>query len=115
MTTNTKKQDRKKINYRHFLMAVAAVIVAVGLVMGTASANVQHENELKGAFGDDYKQENVAGVGDYAGWDTTTKQLTIFQGPYMVIAAVNSVNFEDAEALDITRKFSRQFLAKLPK
>jgi len=38
MTTNTKKQDRKKINYRHFLMAVAAVIVAVGLVMGTASA-----------------------------------------------------------------------------
>lgn len=78
-------------------------------------AFVQHENELKGAFGDDYKQENVAGVGDYAGWDTTTKQLTIFQGPYMVIAAVNSVNFEDAEALDITRKFSRQFLAKLPK
>ena len=38
MTTNTKKQDRKKINYRHFLMAAAAVIVAVGLVMGTASA-----------------------------------------------------------------------------
>jgi NAD(P)-dependent dehydrogenase (short-subunit alcohol dehydrogenase family) len=38
MTTNTKKQDRKKINYRHFLMAVAPVIVAVGLVMGTASA-----------------------------------------------------------------------------
>ncbi len=38
MTTNTKKQDRKKINHRHFLMVVAAGIVAVGLVMGTASA-----------------------------------------------------------------------------
>ncbi len=36
MTTNTKKQDRKKINHRHFLMAVVAGIVAVGLVMGCA-------------------------------------------------------------------------------
>ena len=38
MTRNTKKQDRKKINHRHFLLAVVAGIVAVGLVMGTASA-----------------------------------------------------------------------------
>ncbi len=38
MTTNTKKKDRKKLDHRYFLMAVAAVIVAVGLVMGAASA-----------------------------------------------------------------------------
>ena len=39
MSSDTKKQDRKKINHRHFLMAVVAGIVAVGLVMGTASAD----------------------------------------------------------------------------
>jgi 3-oxoacyl-[acyl-carrier protein] reductase len=38
MTTNTKKQDKKKINHRHFLMVVAAGIVAACLVMGTALA-----------------------------------------------------------------------------
>ena len=78
-------------------------------------AFVQHENELKRAFGDDYKQEVVTGVGDYAGWDSTTKQLTIFQGPYMVIAGVNSAKIEAADALNISKEVSRQFLAKLPK
>jgi len=38
MTTDMKKQDRKKANRRQFLLVVTAVIVAVGLVIGTASA-----------------------------------------------------------------------------
>lgn len=78
-------------------------------------AFLQHESELKGALGDDYKQEIVAGVGDYAGWDSTTKQLTSFQGPYMIITGANSPKIEGAEALDINRKVSQQFLSNLPK
>ena len=48
MTTNTKKTGRKKNNFCHFLIAVAAVIAAVGLVAGTASAEtITPGKELK--------------------------------------------------------------------
>lgn len=77
-------------------------------------AFTQHETELKEAFGNDYKQEIVAEVGDYAGWDSSTKQLTAFQGPYMVITGVNSPKIEDRDALKISRKVSQQFIANIP-
>ena len=48
MTTNTKKTGRKKNSFCHFLIAVAAVIAAVGLVAGTASAEtITPGKELK--------------------------------------------------------------------
>lgn len=78
-------------------------------------AFLQHENELKGALGDDYKQEIVQGVGDYAGWDSTTQQLTSFQGPYMLITGANSPKIEGAEALEINKKVSQKFLENLPR
>lgn len=77
-------------------------------------AFTQYVDELKEALGKDYKQEIISGVGEYAGWDASTKQLTVFQGPYMAIFGVNSPKLAESEALEMTRRASQSFLAKLP-
>ena len=77
-------------------------------------AFVEYEDELKETLGEEYKQEFITGIGDYAGWDASTKQLTVFQGPYMTIFGVNSPKLAGTDALDMTRRASQSFLAKLP-
>ena len=77
-------------------------------------AFAEYEDELKETLGKDYKQEIITGIGEYAGWDASTKQLTVFQGPYMTIFGVNSPKLAGTDALEITRRASQSFLAKLP-
>ncbi|MGD9365621.1 MAG: hypothetical protein PVH87_08000 [Desulfobacteraceae bacterium] len=71
------------------------------------------EADLKEGLGEGYKLEIVNGVGDYAGWDESTKQLTVFKGPFMVIVGIISPRVQGAAALDLNRRLAEKFLEKL--
>jgi hypothetical protein len=73
-----------------------------------------YEADLKEAYGDDYKMEVVPGFGDRAGWEKSTKQLTIFQGPFMTIVSAGSPDIEEAATLELNKKFAEKILKKLP-
>ena len=78
-----------------------------------AEAFSEYEGELKETLGNEYKQEVIDGVGEYAGWDVSAKQLTVFQGPYMTIFGVNSPKLPGTEALEMARRAAQLFLSKL--
>ena len=81
---------------------------------GTANdAYTLHIAELKETLGNDYSLEAIEGVGDIAGWNASTKQLTIFQGPFMVIVGIVSPKLEGANALELSQQLAEKFLLKL--
>lgn len=81
---------------------------------GTANdAYTLHIAELKETRGNDYSLEAIEGVGDIAGWNKSNKQLTIFQGPFMVIVGVVSPKLEGANALELSKQLAEKFLLKL--
>ena len=55
----------------------------------------------------------IEGIGDTAGWNVSTKQLTTFQGPFMVIVGTVSPKIEAASALELNKKLAEKFLLKL--
>ena len=80
-----------------------------------AEAFAQYEAELKEELGDDYNLEVVTGIGDYAGWaKDPPQQLTIFQGPLMIIVGIINPGIEEAAALEFNKQFAEKALARLP-
>lgn len=76
-------------------------------------AFADYEAELVSALGPDYKLEDVSSIGDAAGWDPSSKQLTVFKGPYLVIVGVVGPNLEAQDALSLCKKVCDKFLVKL--
>lgn len=81
---------------------------------GGAEGLASLEAELKEAFGQGYKLEPVDGVGESAGWESSSKQLTIFQGPYIMILSAGGPTINSGEALELSKKLADTVLAKLP-
>ncbi|MBN1992013.1 MAG: hypothetical protein JW953_04870 [Anaerolineae bacterium] len=79
-----------------------------------AEAFALYEAELKETLGDDYKMEVVAGVGDYGGWESSVKQLTIFQGPFMILVGIVNPELEGTAALEFNKQVAAKVLTKLP-
>lgn len=69
--------------------------------------------ELQEQLGDSYVMQEVTGIGDYAGWEETSKQLTIFSGYYMIIVTTISPNLEGNAALEFNKTMARKLLEKL--
>lgn len=76
-------------------------------------AFAEYETELASSLGSDYKLESVSGIGDAAGWDASSKQLTVFKGPYLVIVGVVSPKLDAHDALNLCKQVCNKFLAKL--
>lgn len=72
-----------------------------------------HLAEFKETLGNDYSLEVIDGLGDSAGWDKTTKQLTLFQGPLMLIIGIVSPKLDSSNALELSKQFAEKLLAKL--
>lgn len=85
-----------------------------GRKKGGAEAFAAHEAEMKAALGSEYQLEPVTGLGDRAGWEESTKQLTIFQGPWMVIVGVVSPKLSGGPALEFCRRIAAKVLPQLP-
>lgn len=96
-------------------IGIGITVVPHGRNVTGAEAMAVHEAELKKSLGNDYKLEIVEGIGDRAGWEATVKQLTIFQGPFMVIVGIVSPKLASAEALAFSRQISEKILAQLPR
>ncbi len=85
-----------------------------GHAKGGTEAFAAHEAEMKAALGQSYRLAPLAGIGDQAGWDDSTEQLTVFQGPLMVIVGVVSPKMSAAPALELCNKIAAKVLPQLP-
>lgn len=94
-------------------IGIGVTIMPHGRKVTGQEAFALYEADLKKGLGDDYRLEIVNGVGDYAGWDESTKQLTVFKGPFMVIVGIISPKVQGPAALDLNRQLARKFLEKL--
>jgi hypothetical protein len=96
-------------------ISIGITIVPHGRNVTGAEALALYAAELKKSLGNDYQLEVVQGIGDHAGWEAGVKQLTIFQGPFMVIVGIVSPKLEGAKALAFSRQLAEKALAKLPR
>jgi hypothetical protein len=96
-------------------ISLAVTLKPHGNPKGGAEAYAAHDAEMKAALGPGYALEPVAGTGDQAGWDESTKQLTIFQGPLMVIVGVVSPKLPAGPALDFCKQIAAKVLPQLPR
>lgn len=121
-----RKTFKEQKNSRHWMsmcnyfsgeknISIGIMITPHGRKGNAAEVYSRHEAELKKNLGEDYKMEPVAGVGEKAGWDGETKQLTIFQGPYMLLLTGGSPGMPRNEALNLNKQLAEKVLAKLPK
>lgn len=94
-------------------ISMGVTIMPHGRKVTGQEAFALYEADLKKGLGDGFKLEIVNGVGDYAGWDESTKQLTVFKGPFMVIVGIISPEVQGAAALDLNRRLAEKFLEKL--
>lgn len=94
-------------------ISIGVTIMPHGRKVNGQEAFALFEADLKEGLGEGYKLEIVNGVGDYAGWDESTKQLTVFKGPFMVIVGIISPKVQGAVALDLNRQLAEKFLEKL--
>lgn len=94
-------------------IGIGVTIMPHGRKVTGQEAFALYEADLKKGLGDGYTLEIVNGVGDYAGWDKSTKQLTVFKGPFMVIVGIISPKVQGAAALDLNRQLAEKFLEKL--
>jgi hypothetical protein len=94
--------------------SLGITIIPHGRDVTGVEAFAQYEAELKEGLGDDYKMEVVSRVGDYAGWESSTKQLTIFQGPLMIIVGMVNPELEGTAALEFNKQVAAKVLTKLP-
>lgn len=72
-----------------------------------------HLAELKETLGKDYSLDVIDGLGDSAGWDKSSKQLTLFKGPLMVIIGVVSPKLDSSEALELSKQFADKLLTAM--
>lgn len=73
-----------------------------------------HVASLKESLGDAYQVQPIAGVGEAAVWDASTKQLTIFDGAHMLILTVTGGGQEESVALETAKALAEKALAQLP-
>ncbi len=92
----------------------AGLLIRPNLGQGGAEGLALLEAKLKETFGQAYKLEPVEGVGESAGWEASGKQLTIFQGPYILILSAAGPTITDGESLELSKKLFDTVLAKLP-
>jgi hypothetical protein len=95
-------------------ISIGITVVPHGRKVNGAEAFALYEADLKEGLGKDYKMELVEGIGEHAGWEKGTKQLTIFQGPFMLIVSAGSPEIEGAAALGLSKQLAEKVLAKLP-
>jgi hypothetical protein len=74
-----------------------------------------HIASLRQALGSDFSLEPVEGVGARAGWDGSTRQLTVFEGGRMVIVTVGGPKLDAPAALQTAKKIAATVLSRLPK
>jgi hypothetical protein len=94
-------------------ISMGVTIMPHGRKVTGQEAFALYEADLKRGLGDGYQLEIVNGVGDYAGWDKSTKQLTVFKGIFMVIVGIISPKVQGAAALDLNRQLAEKVLEKL--
>lgn len=94
-------------------ISIGVTIMPHGRKVTGQAAFALYEADLKAGLGDGYKMDIVKGVGDYAGWDASTKQLTVFKGPFMVIVGIITPKLQGAAALELNRRLAEKVLEKL--
>jgi hypothetical protein len=118
---NHKEQDDPKhwmssCNYYSSEKSISTGITIMphGRKVNGAEAFALYEADLKEGLGDDYKMETVGGIGDKSAWEKNMKQLTIFQGPFMIIITTVSPELQGTAALDFSKELAAKVLSKLP-
>ena len=94
-------------------ISMGVTIMPHGRNVAGREAFAQYAAELKESLGDDFVMEAVEGLGDYAGWEESTKQLTIFKDELMIIVGTISPKVKGAAALALNRQLAEKVLAKL--
>lgn len=96
-------------------ISVGCLIKPHGRQVTGPEAFAQYEAELNESLGTDTRMAPVDGFGDYAGWDEDSGQLTIFQGPFMVIVTSGGPNIHGSAALTLSSQVARKVLDQLPR
>ncbi len=94
-------------------LSVGLTIKPHGKKVSSAEAFSLHEANMKKSLGNEYQLEPVQNIGDKAGWDSSTKQITIFKGPFMLVIGSVNPNSTGPEALKFNKKMAEKILAKL--
>ena len=93
-------------------ISIGITVIPHGRKVNGAEAFALYEAELKENL-EGYQMEPVTGVGEYAGWEEGSKQLTIFQGPYMLILTAGSPEIAGNDALDLSKQLAGKVLPNL--
>lgn len=95
-------------------IGVSCLIKPHGWKLTGADAFARHEAELNEGLGTDTHMAVVDDMGDYAGWDEGSRQLTVFHGPYMLIISAGGRDVQGPAALSLCSRIARKVLGKLP-
>jgi hypothetical protein len=80
-----------------------------------AKAFETHTASLKEALGEKYNLQPIDGVGARAAWDGSTKQLTLFEGPRMLIVSTGGPGEDEGTSLTTAKLIALKVLSKLPR
>lgn len=95
-------------------MSIGVMIKPHGYQVHGSEAFALYEAELQEGLGAQYHLEPVEGIGEQAGWDNSTSQLTVIQGPFLAIFSGNPSKMEGTSALELNKKIAQKVLARLP-
>jgi hypothetical protein len=85
-----------------------------GYHVSGAEAIALHEADLKKSLKDGFHFEKISGIGEGAGWDDRSKQLTVFKGPYMLIVTSTGAEIMGTNALELAEGVAGTVLGRLP-
>lgn len=94
-------------------ISVSVTVTPYNQNMTSLEAFEAHQASLKESLGNDYILESVDGIKDHAGWEKSTKQLTLFKEPFMVIINVAGPKLDSKHALELSKNLSQIFVQKL--
>ena len=96
-------------------ISIGIMIKPHGYQVHGAEAFALYEAELQEELGTKYQLEIVEGIGEHAGWDNSSGQLTIIQGSFMVILGGSGPQLKGAASLELSKKLAEKVLAQFPK
>jgi hypothetical protein len=92
----------------------AGILIQKSVNVDPVKAFQDHTASLQSTLGEDYSLKAIDGVGVRAGWDGSVSQLTVFEGPRMLIVSTGGPGVDEESALLIAKRIAAKVLSNLP-
>lgn len=92
----------------------AGILIQKSVNADPVKAFEAHTASLQSSLGKDYSLKAIDGVGVRAGWDGSVSQLTVFEGPRMLIVSTGGPGVDEESALTTAKRIAEKVLSNIP-